>query len=188
MAFKLIKTKNNLNNIYDLICKNIVDSIFLDLGFNFFKDLVLNNTIHVYTIKNKSKISAILTIINYNDYKSINKIVIKYLIFHPIKFLIIFFRLLKAYKKRSNFQINYTYLHLLHLVIFKNDFRKITLKKKDLMFDKFFKKILNEHKSKVLFLCFDKKNIKAKKFYTRNKFKIFYKIKDIFYFKKEFNI
>lgn len=188
MTFKLTKTKNNLENIYGIICKNIVDSIFLDLGFDFFKNLVLNKIIHVYSIKNKSKISAVLTVINYNDYKSINKIVIIYLIFHPIKFLISFLRLLKAFKKRSNFNINRTYLHLLHLVIFKNDFRKITLEKKDLLFDKFFKKILNEHKSKILFLCFDKKNIKAKKFYTRNKFKSFYKIKDIFYFKKDFDI
>ena len=188
MTFKLIKTKNNLENIYKIICENIVDSIFLDLGFDFFRNLVLNKIIHVYSIKNKSKISAILTVIKYKDYKSINKIVITYLIFHPIKFLIAFLKLLKAFKKSSDFEISYTYLHLLHLVIFKNDFRKITLKKKDLLFNKFFKKILNEHKSKVLFLCFNKKNIKAKKFYTRNEFKSFYKIKDIFYFKKEFYI
>ena len=188
MTYKLVKTNNNLKNIYDIVCKNITDSIFIYLGLDFFKNLVLNKIIHIYCIKDKEKISAILTVINYRNYKSINKIIVKYLIFNPIKILFSFFKLLKASKKGSNLGINNSYLHLLHLVIFNQDFRKITLKKKDIIFDKFFKKILKEHKSKTLFLCFDNKNKKAKKFYSRNNFKKFYKIKNILYFKKEFII
>jgi len=114
--------------------------------------------------------------------------VIKYLLLNPIKLILNFLNLLKTAKKSSNIKIDPTHLHLLHLVIFKQDFKKISLKKKDLLFDKFFKKILKNHKSRVLFLCFHNKNTKAKDYYRRNRFKKFHKVENILYFKKEFNI
>ena len=188
MTFKLIRTQNNLENVYKTICENISDSIFIVLGLDFFKSLVINKNIYIYCIKNKKKISAIITVIDYRNYKFINKIVIKHLLLNPIKLILNFFNLFKTGKKSSNIKIDRAHLHLLHLVIFKQDFKKISLKKKDLLFDIFFKKILKNHKSKVLFLCFNNKNTKAKNYYRRNRFKKFHKVENILYFKKEFNI
>ena len=188
MSYKLIKSKKNFDKIYKLICKNITSSIFISLGFGFFKYLVLEDIIQVYSVKKKNKISAVITIVNCKNYKLINKYVIYYLILNPTKLIKNFFKLIKSIGKTSKININKNYLHLLHLIIFKKDFNNISLKKKDFMFNKFYKKILEEHKAKVLFLCFKKNNKRALNYYSRNNFKYFHKIKDIFYFRKKYNI
>ncbi len=186
MNYKLVKTKKKLDKIYHLICEKISSSIFVKLGFDFFNYLVLKNIICVYCIKKGIKISAVITTINYKYYKSINRIVLNYLIFNPLIIIINFFYLIKSVKKSSIMHINNDYLHLLHLVIIKKDFLKITLKKKDLMFNRFYKKILVEQDANVLFLCFEKKNKRAYKYYLRNKFRNFYKTGNLLYFKKNF--
>ena len=76
----------------------------------------------------------------------------------------------------------------MHLIIFKKEFINISLKKKDLIFSKFYKKILANHSSNFLFLCFEESNHKANKYYLRNKFKFLYKKKNIIYLKKKFKI
>lgn len=186
MKYNLIKAKNNLNVIHQIISKNLKDSVFKKLGQNFLKDLVKRKKIHVYCVKNKSRITAIITVINSKDYLSINKSVIKYLFYNPTKLIFNFFYLLNSLKKTSKVIIKKDYLHLLHLIIIKKDFLKVSLKKKDMIFNKFYKTILKKHKSKVLFLCFDKKNKKAHRYYLRNNFKRIYRINNIIYFKKEF--
>ena len=82
----------------------------------------------------------------------------------------------------------YSYLYLLHLVIFKKEFSNVTIKNKDLIINRFYKKILKKHKANTIFLNFKKDNYKANKYYKRNNFHIFYKTKGLIYLKKKFNI
>ena len=69
MNFKLIKTKKNLNKNYKIISNKITSSIFIYLGFNFFKKLVQNDIIHIYNVKLKNKIVVIITVVEYKHYK-----------------------------------------------------------------------------------------------------------------------
>ena len=187
MDYILTKEVNNLKEIYKIICTQIKSSIFIYLGFNFFKRMVLDNIIHIYTIKKYKKISAVVTVIEFKNYKLINKKIFYYLINNPLIFIKSFGFLLISLKKKSNLHINKNYLHLLHLIIFKKKFLNITIKKKDLILNEFYKKILKTYKAKYFFLCFEKNNIKAYKYYKRNNFIIFKKNKDIVYLKKFFN-
>ena len=84
-------------------------------------------------------------------------------------------------------KINNNYLHLLHLIILKNNFLNKSIKKKDALLAKFYKKILRNHKANQLFLCFEKNNLNAYRYYSRNKFKIFNKNTNIIYLKKKFD-
>ena len=188
MSYKLVKLNNKYKKVYNIICKNLPNSIFNKLGFNFFKKLALEKIIHIYCVKKNSKLSAIITVMDYENYKTIDKQVLKYLIIKPFKLINIFLDLKKSISKTSKFRVKKNYLHLLHLIIFKNHFLNISLEKKNRMFDNFYKKILKYHKSKILFLCFEEDNKKAKNYYLRNKFKFFYKIGNIIYFKKIFKI
>ena len=188
MKIQLVKTKKNLKTIYDIICDNITSSIFIKLGFNFFNHLVQNNKIHIYFVKTHKKISAVITVINYKNYQSITYDILFHLILNPHKIILNFFELKDSIKKSSKLKLNSKYLHLLHLIIFKNNFLSISVKKKDIIFDNIFKNILTEHDAKTLFLCFEKENISAKKYYKRNNFKNFHKMKNIIYLKKYFKI
>ena len=78
-------------------------------------------------------------------------------------------------------------MHLLHLVIYKKNFMNISIKKKDEIFNFFFKNILKIFKAKALFLCYEKKNIKAHKFYLRNNFIVYSENKDLVFVQKRIN-
>ena len=186
MTYVIKKEKINIKNNYKIICTKISSSIFLFLGFDFFKRLVQDNIIHLYNIKKKGDICAVITVIKYNDYKLINKKIFLYLIKHPLIIIQSLFLLINSLKKNSNLNINNKYMHLLHLVIFKKKFLNISLKKKDLILNKFYRKILKIHKASYFFLCFEKNNNKALRYYKRNKFKIFHTNKNIIYLKKNF--
>lgn len=186
MNFKLIKTKKNLNKNYKIICNKIDSSIFIYLGLNFFKQLVLKDIIHIYNVKLKNKIVAIITVVEYKHYKILSKKIIYYLIQNPLIIIKNFFILVASLKKNSSLKINNKYLHLLHLIIYKNNFLKISIKKKDALLTKFYKKILKNHKANKFFLCFEKDNLKAYRYYSRNKFKIFNKNRSIIYLRKKF--
>ena len=188
MNYQLVKKEKNLKKNYQIICKNIRSSIFCYLGFNFFNKMVLNNFIHVYNIEKSKTIASVITVIDYENYKIIKKEICYHLIKNPFLLIKSFIFLLKSISKNSNIKINKKYLHLLHLIIFKNEFLNISLKKKDLIFSKFYKKILANHSSNFLFLCFEESNHKANKYYLRNKFKFFYKKRNIIYLKKKFKI
>ena len=86
--------------------------------------------------------------------------------------------------EKSNF--NHNNLHLLHLVIFKKYFSNTKLIIKDNFFNLIFIRILKENNANSFFLCFEKNNFTAQRFYLRNKFKI-YNVKDnIIFAKKKF--
>ena len=72
MNYKLIKTKKNLNQNYKIICNKISSSIFVFLGFKFFKELVLKNFIHIYNVQLKNKTAAIITVVEYENYLQTN--------------------------------------------------------------------------------------------------------------------
>ena len=183
----LLKHKtNNLNKIYKIISKGLPSSIFVILGLNFFKKMVLSKLIHVYCIEKKKTISSVISVIDFKNYFLINKKIIVYLILRPFLLLKFFFKLIQASQKNSKIKINPNYLHLLHLVILKEQFMNISIKKKDVLFNKFYKKILKKHKAKTIFLCFDKKNKIAKRYYKRNNFKFYVKKGNFFYYRKTF--
>ncbi len=186
MFYKLQKNNKNFNKIYEIISENIPDSIFKKLGLSFFVYMASNKTIHVYSIKKKENISAIVTVIDYKNYVSINKKIINYFIRHPIQIFINLFTVLSSRSKKSTIKIKKDYLHLLHLIIIKKNFSNISIKRKDNILNNFYKKILNNHNAKVLFLCFDEKNKKARNYYERNNFKFLHKIKNLIYLKKNF--
>ena len=186
MSFKLKKNNKNLVKIYNIIREKLPDSVFKKLGLSFFIYMTLNEIIHVYTIKKNNDISAIITVIDYKNYISMNEKIIRYFIQHPFKILINFISILGSTSKKSLIKINEDYLHLLHLIIIKKKFTDISIKRKDSILNNFYKKILKKHSSKVLFLCFDEKNKKAQSYYKRNKFNFFYKIKNFIYLKKRY--
>ena len=113
MNYKLTKVKNNLKNNYKIICSQIKSSIFFYLGFNFFKKMVLDNIIHVYNVKNKSNISAIITVIEFKNYKLINSKIFFYLLSNPLILIKNIVFLIRSLKKNINLKIKVNYLHLL---------------------------------------------------------------------------
>ena len=96
--------------------------------------------------------------------------------------------IIKNINKNLNFKLNEKYLHLLHLIIFKKEFYHINLADKDKLINKIFSYILKKHKSSILFLCLEKNNLVAKKFYLRNRFKFFFKNKNLIYLKKKYSV
>ena len=77
-------------------------------------------------------------------------------------------------------------MHLLHLIIFSKYFKEMSLIKKDKVINIFYKKIAKKHNSKYIFLCLEKENIKALRYYKRNKFKFLYNTNSLIYLKKSF--
>ena len=186
MLFKLKKKDKDLVNIYNIIRKKLPESIFKKLGLSFFIYMASNKIIHVYSIKKNNVISAIITVIDYKNYISMNKKIIEYFIRYPLKIFVNFISLISSKSKKSMIKINKDYLHLLHLIIIKKNFSNISIKRKDTIFNNFYKRILKNHNAKVLFLCFDEKNKKAQNYYKRNEFKFLHKIKNFIYLKKKF--
>ncbi len=186
MSYKLQKNNKHLNKIFDIISENIQDSIFKKLGFRFFVYMVSKKILHVYSVKKKKDISAIVTVIDYKNYISMNEKMVKYFFHNPIQLLINVISVLSSTSKKSTIKIKADYLHLLHLIIIKKNFSNISIERKDNILNNFYKKILNNHNAKVLFLCFDEKNKKARNYYKRNNFEFLHKVKNLIYLKKDF--
>ena len=187
MGFQLLRKKKRLKKIYNIIKKEIPSSVFKKLGFEYFDQLVKEKFIHVYIIKVKRKIASIITVVDFEHYKLLSKKTILYLIKNPLLLFQNLFKFIKSSSKNLDINLNRDHLHLLHLVILGENFKGMSLKKKDKVFDVFYKKIVKNHKSKYIFLCLEKNNAKALRYYKRNKFYFFYKIKNLIYLKKNFN-
>ena len=63
---------------------------------------------------------------------------------------------------------------------------KKSLKYKDKLFNYFFKQIIKNSNAKILFLCYEKDNMAAKKFYFRNNFEIFAERLNLLFVKKKY--
>ena len=180
---------NNLDKIFEIIIKKIPASIFSILNKNFFKDVVNDKTIDLYVIKKNKNIVSIISLITIDNYNLLRKKIIMFLLMHPLIVLNNISFLIRMIGKSSiDFEKNRekNYIHLLHLVILSNYFKKISLRKKDNIFDYFFKKILKKNNAKFLFLCYEANNTKAHLYYKRNKFKIYKKINNMFFLRKSF--
>ena len=181
----LIKENENLEIVFNNICKMIPASIFTKTDYNFFYNLVQNEIIDVFTIKKQKKIASIITVVDFKNYSKLKRELYFYFLKNPFKILTNFTYLVKSFLKGSNSNFKSDYLHLLHLVIYKKYFKKFTLRTKDNIFNVFFKKILNVFNAKIFFLCYEKENSKANNFYMRNKFKVYDRKSNIIFVKKK---
>ena len=172
-GFLLFEQDEKLLNIYNIISKKLPTSIFARPDYNFFEVLVRSKIISVFCVKDRNKLASIITVVDYKNYFIFKKKVIMYLLSNPLKIFVNFTSLLKSFSRNAKTSINKDSLYLLHLVIFKNKFTKISIKQKDNILNFFFKKILKSFDAKILFLCYDRDNSKANNFYLRNKFKIY---------------
>ena len=132
--FTLISVSNPNRSIFNLIVKKIPNSIFSKLDFFFFKNVVKKKIIELYVIKNKNKISSVISTVTVNNYKLLKKKIFIYLVFKPFSVLSNFFYFLSLLKKDENeidLKNKKKFLHLLHLIIFKNEFSNFSIKKKD---------------------------------------------------------
>jgi hypothetical protein len=124
--------------------------------------------------------------VEHKNFKNISKEILFFLFFNPKILLLNIFYFINNFKKRIKSNFNDNNLHLLHLIIFKKYFSKTKLIFKDNFFNLIFIKILKENNAKSFFLCFEKNNLSAKRFYLRNKFRIYDEKKNIVYAKKKF--
>ena len=184
-------TNNNQNylKIFSVIKKKIPASVFCVLEFEFFKDLINQKLINIFYLTKNNKIAAIITVIKHKNFINLKKKIIFYLLKNPHKIFFHFKTLFNTFKRdgaENNFTISDDYLHLLHLVIKKEMFYKNSLKEKDNLINFFFKKIVKSFNAKYFYLCYEKSNIKAHKFYKRNKFKIYETTSKAIFVKKRF--
>ena len=110
-------------------------------------------------LKKKLNIISIISVIKHKKYKILKKKILFYLLIRPHKLLINFFFICATFDRSSNnikLGKNKNYLHLLHLVIFKDYFRNISLKKKDAIFNFFFTKIVKKYDARYFYLCYEK--------------------------------
>ena len=179
----------NIKDIFSIIIEKIPSSIFSVLNANFFKKMVETKIIDLYLIKKKNKTTSIISVISISNYKILKKKIFLFLLMNPLIILSNINFLIKMVDK-SSFHLKKNsekkYLHLLHLVIISKYFKKISLKKKDNIFNYFFKKIVKKNNASSLFLCYEADNLKAQSYYKRNNFKIYKKINKTFFLKKDF--
>ena len=187
--FCLINNNQNSLKIFSVIKKKIPASVFCVLEFEFFKDLINQKLINIFYLTKNNKIAAIITVIKHKNFINLKKKIIFYLLKNPHKIFFHFKTLFNTFKRdgaENNFTISDDYLHLLHLIIKKEMFYKNSLKEKDNLINFFFKKIVKNFNAKYFYLCYEKSNIKAHKFYKRNKFKIYETTNNAIFVKKRF--
>jgi len=186
-SYTLKKIENNTYYLFNLIRTEIPSSIFSSLNFNFFNKIIKEKIIHLYIIEYKKKISAIITVVTVKNLQKLKYKIFLFYFINPIKLIVNILKILKSLVRSSNEYFDKSYLHLLHLVIYKNSFMNVSIKKKDQIINFFFKNILKIFKSKSLFLCYEKKNIKAHKFYLSNNFLVYNENKDLIFVHKRIN-
>jgi hypothetical protein len=186
-SYKLRKIENNTYYLFNLIKRDIPSSIFSSLNYKFFNNLVKEKIIHLYIIQYQKKKSAIITVTTVKNLQKLKYKIFLFYFINPIKLIVNIIKIIKSLARSSNVYFDNSYLHLLHLVIYKKNFMNISIKKKDEIINFFFKNILKISKAKSLFLCYEKKNIKAHKFYLRNNFIVYSENKDLVFVKKRIN-
>ena len=186
-SYKLRKIENNTYYLFNLIKRDIPSSIFSSLNYKFFNNLIKEKIIHLYIIQYQKKKSAIITVTTVKNLQKLKYKIFLFYFINPIKLIVNIIKIIKSLARSSNVYFDNSYLHLLHLVIFKKNFMNISIKKKDEIINFFFKNILKISKAKSLFLCYEKKNIKAHKFYLRNNFIVYNENKDLVFVQKRIN-
>ena len=185
--FSLTNITNPPRQIYSIIVKNLPNSIFSKLDFLFLKNIVKKKILQVYVIKKKKRFSCVITITTYEKYNMLRNSIISYLLKNPIKILLnikFIFDVINRDKNEVESYNNNKYLHLLHFIILKKQFNEISLKAKDNLINSFLKEIVKKNNANYIYLCYEKNNLKAHKYYKRNKFKIYKKNKKVVFIKK----
>ena len=185
--FSLTNITNPPRQIYSIIVKNLPNSIFSKLDFLFLKNIVKKKILQVYVIKKKKRFSCVITITTYEKYNMLRNSIILYLLKNPIKILLntkFIFDVINRDKNEVESYNNNKYLHLLHFIILKKQFNEISLKAKDNLINSFLKEIVKKNNANYIYLCYEKNNLKAHKYYKRNKFKIYKKNKKVVFIKK----
>ena len=187
--FFLIHSSNISLKVFNIITKNIPNSIFSKLDYNFFVSIVKKKIINIYLVKNKKNIASVITTVSVKNYNILKKFILFYILLNPIKIISNFNFFLSLIQRDSNIidkKYEKNYLHLLHLVIYKKQFWSESINNKDKILNFFFKKILKNNNASIFYLCYETSNLRAHKFYKRNKFKIYKKNKKIIFIKKKF--
>ena len=177
----------NNKKIFNIITKQIPRSIFTILDADLFNKIIKDKVIEVFVIKKKNKIVSVISVIKNKNYIFLKKKIFFYFLTKPHKLLLnIFFIIAMFGRSSSNIKSSNdkNYLHLLHLVIFKNYFKSISLKKKDEIINFFLRKIIKKYDAKYFYLCYERDNLRAYNYYKRNKFKFYAKRKNTIFVKK----
>lgn len=185
--FLLTNKITNYKKIFSIITQQIPRSIFTLLDSDLLDKIIKDKLIEIFVIKKKNKITSVISVISNKNYKILKKKIIFYLLTKPHKLLINIAFIFAMFGRSSNnikSNNNKNYLHLLHLVIFKKYFKKISLKKKDEIINFFFRKIIKKYGAKYFYLCYEKDNLRAYNYYKRNKFKFYAKSKNTIFVKK----
>ena len=183
---KLYKVENCPVYLYNSIKNNIPASIFSALDYKFFNSMVKKKVISLFQVKFKKKNSVVITVVPIKNFAKLKYKIILYFLTNPINFLFNVFKIFSSLTRASNSNFDKNYLYLLHFIIYKKNFMNVSLKKKDQTINYFFKHILKIFKSRSLFLCYEKNNFKASKFYLRNNFKIYKISKNLVFVKKKY--
>jgi len=187
--FLLTNKITNIKKIFSIITQQIPRSIFTLLDSDLFNKIVKDKLIEIFVIKKRNKITSIISVITNKNYNFLKKKIFFYLLMKPHKLLVnIFFIFAMFGRSSNNIKSNNdeNYLHLLHLIIFKDYFKSISLKKKDEIINFFLRKIIKKYGAKYFYLCYEKDNLKAYNYYKRNKFKFYAKNKNTIFVKKRF--
>ena len=140
----------------------------------------------MFSVNRGKSIASVITVVDYKNYKILKNELIWFFIKNPILIFFNINHLLRSLLKGSEPAIDKNYLHLLHLVIYKQFYMKKSLKYKDKLFNYFFKQIVKNSNAKILFLCYEKDNMAAKKFYFRNNFEAFAERLNLLFVKKKY--
>ncbi len=184
-SYILRKIENNTHHIFNLIKRKIPSSIFSSLNYEFFNNIVKKRIIHLYIIQYKKKNAAIVSVATVANLKKLKYKMLLFYLINPLNFLVNIINIFGSLSRTSKLNFNKSYLYLLHLIIYKKNFTNFSIKKKDQIFNFFFKNILRVFRAKSLFLCYEKKNVKANRFYLRNNFIVYGSNKNLIFAKKK---
>ena len=181
----LSKIENNTYHLFNLIKRDIPSSIFSSLNYKFFNSLIIEKIIHLYIIQYKKKNSAIITITTVRNLAKLKYRIFLFYLINPFIFLLNIINVFKSLGRSSNSKFDKSYLHLLHFIIYKKRFMNVSIKKKDNIINFFLKSILGTFNAKSLFLCYERNNLKAHKFYLRNNFIVYNQNNNLVFAKKK---
>lgn len=183
----LSKIENNTYLFFNLIKRDIPSSIFSSFNYKFFNSLIREKIIHLYIIQYKKKNSAIITITTVRNLAKLKYRIFLFYLINPFTFILNIINVFKSLGRNSNSKFDKSHLHLLHFIIYKKRFMNVSIKMKDNIINFFLKSILRTFNAKSFFLCYEKNNLKAHKFYLRNNFVVYNRNKDLVFVKKIIN-
>lgn len=171
---KLVNLKNeNLNKkIFIFVTKNLKNTVFNILGYEFYRKIYLkNNYQNIFFYEKKKQLEILISYINLETEKKIKKEMIKYLISNPIR-IILLLQNIKFFFKFSKNPNNY--IQLLHLIINKSIITRANKIFRNKKINELHKKF-TRNKYKGIYAAFSNENIAAKRYYKKNNYILYSK-------------